>query len=149
MNVQVDISDCVAALKHVGADMYKSRKMILELAAWPLQESVKRAAPVSKKSHFRYKGGKVFAEYTPGNLKRSFRRMTFPRAKSKLFVGAKLDKGTPGGVYRGNKIDGYYLNMVETKRPFWVPVVQANEGKVIGAMMAAFRMELEKHNNRV
>jgi hypothetical protein len=112
--LQADLNKVIAAVQKIGPVLYRDAKKELKAAARPLSAAVKSVTPVGKKPHNRYpklrpgqtkaaKGqGRVIASYRPGNLKRSISVLSFRRAKTSVFVGARLR-----GVY-----DGYYGHTV-------------------------------------
>ncbi len=134
----------ISILQEVGQKGRKASKEAFGEAANVLISSIRAAAPQSAKPHYRYstpkmgkrkrapKGsGQKVATYMPGNLKRSFQILPFRRSPA-VWVGAKLSKrGTGGGVFAGNRVDGFYAAMVEfgTKhaaaRPYVRPTLAA------------------------
>lgn len=113
----------------------KETRAILIGASKILVSEVKSRTPVGSRVHSRYSkrsagraargAGTKVATYRPGNLRASFRTLTFSRAKSAVFVGAKIAKG------KSSKPDGYYAHMVErgtskmSASPFVAPAVRA------------------------
>ena len=125
MTIEQEINEAVKKLVKCG-DMYRMhRQRVASLGGAYASAAAESAAPKSKRAHKRYntakvvkairapKGrGNVVATYYPGNLGRSLQVMKFNRAKSKVFVGAKLAR-TARGNFNGRRVDGYYLHMVE------------------------------------
>jgi hypothetical protein len=113
--LQADLNKVIAAVQKIGPVLYRDAKKELKAAARPLSAAVKSVTPVGKKKeHKRYPKlrpgqkkaakdqGRVIATYKSGNLKRSIGVISFRRAKTSVFVGARLR-----GVY-----DGYYGHTV-------------------------------------
>jgi hypothetical protein len=104
----------------------KGKKEILNPAANILVNAARDNVPESNEPHYRYstaklvkgirapKGkGNIVAVYSPGNLKKSIRRLTF-RKSSAVFVGPKLSKRSKFGEFgKGNRVDGYYAHWME------------------------------------
>ena len=99
--LQADLNRVINAIHGIGPAITKDIKKELKAAARPLVQSIKSAAPRGKKAHTRKSGGETIT-YKPGNLKRSFRVLNFRRAKTGIYVGAKL----------GGAADGYYAHFV-------------------------------------
>ena len=149
----------------MSAEAKRQTTRILSQAAAPLVEEIQARAPVSDEEHYRYstakasksirapKGsGKVVATYTPGNLERSFNVLKFRRAKSAVFVGAKLDKSGSTGLFTGKRTDGYYLAWQEygapnagiPPRPFVGPARDAVGGEVLQLAVNQFKKTIER-----
>lgn len=130
-----DVSIIISRLNKLPKEYAKERRKLLRLAAKPVIKAIRSKVKVGSKPHRRYlKDGSLAAVYYPGNLKRSIRTLTFKKSKS-VFVGPKLGKrGSSGGTYKGNKVDGYYGHMVEfgtvhsAPQPFMRPGFSASKG---------------------
>ena len=132
MAFRVDISvNDRAAIKEITK---LSRKLdtktvqgIFTKASKPFSEAMSSAAPRADRIVKRYstakvdksrrapKGfGNVVAEYHPGNLGRSWGRLTFrgSRNMKAIFVGPKRRKTNTHGVFNGRRADGYYAHLV-------------------------------------
>lgn len=109
-----DVSLIISRLNKLPKEYAKERKKILRLAAKPVVKAIKSKVKVGSKPHRRYlKDGSLAAVYHPGNLRRSVRTLTFKKSKN-VFVGPKLGKsGSSTGVFKGNKVDGYYGHFLE------------------------------------
>lgn len=123
--IQEDLDKAIAVLKGCGKVFFENRQRVAAMGGLYLASAAEAAAPRSKKPHIRYstrkltkklrapKGyGTPTAIYYPGNLARSFKVFHFKRAKSKVFVGANLNRGSKG-TFKGNRTDGWYLHFVE------------------------------------
>lgn len=150
------IEDAVASLRKFGSVVADNRQRIAALGGAYAASAAESAAPRSSAPHYRYSTAKVnrnirapkgmgnkVATYYPGNLGNSIRVLKFPRAKSKVYVGARLAKGqNPSGVFgRGARADGYYLHMVEegTKnykgRDFFVNAIKRASPRIYSIML--------------
>ncbi len=121
----------------------KKRRLILRQSAVIFKDAARRLVKVGKKSHKRYKDGKVIAEYSPGNLRESINTMTFRRARSAVFIGPRIKKGK-FDASNLTLADGYYAHMVEfghlvkgdkgkkkvEAQPFMRPAFENNKGLV-------------------
>ncbi len=150
-SIQIDIRNAIKALNKIPKEITKERKKILIKAAKPLKAQAKKNIKKSTQPHHRYKtskasgkirtpkgSGQIAATYYPGNLRRSIKTMSFRRSKSAVFVGPKVKKGSAAtGVFKGNKVDGYYAAMVERgtinqpAQNYMRNAAQATEGRVI------------------
>lgn len=169
MSLEADIDVAIKALYKYGADVAKNRQRIAALGGAYVAAYAEAAAPRSAKIHKRYstpklnkgirapKGaGRVAATYYPGNLARSIQVLRFSRAKSKVFVGAKLAKGQATGTFgRGTRTDGYYLHMVEkgtknaASNPFFLSAVERSKGRALQIMLAQWEKLTRQHNANV
>ncbi|MCB0574049.1 MAG: hypothetical protein KDC61_05735 [Saprospiraceae bacterium] len=117
---QKELNDIIRALQGLSDTAKRDTDRVLREAAGPLRAAVAGRAPRSDKPHKRYntpkvsrslrapKGmGRVVATYQPGNLSKSFRVLSFRRARFAKFVGPGFDK-----TGAGRKPDGYYAHMV-------------------------------------
>ncbi len=113
----------------------KKRRLILRQSAVIFKDAARRLVKVGKKSHKRYKDGKVIAEYSPGNLRESINTMTFRRARSAVFIGPRIKKGK-FDASNLTLADGYYAHFLEfgtikmQKQPFMRPAFEDNKGLV-------------------
>lgn len=116
-------------LYEISDNAKKESQTAFKQAAPLLISAIQGRAPESDAPHFRYDTpkiagslrapngmGKVVAKYMPGNLRRSFKTLVFRRSAS-VYVGPKLDKQGKGGVFTGNKVDGYYAHWMEFGAP--------------------------------
>lgn len=126
---QSEIDNIISRLNEVADELKPSkRRAILRRAAGPVRQRAISLAPRSNAIHYRYSTPKLFKgkrakrgsakayriAYHPGNLKKSIQVLTFPRAKSTVYVGPKRGKGV-GSKEFGRTIktsDGYYAQMV-------------------------------------
>lgn len=158
--------EAIAAFKALGADMRKARQDILKGAAKPLVSAGKSAAPRSNAPHSRYNTskatkrikaprgmGKKVATYYPGNLSRSMRLMQFARAKSKVFVGARLSRN-PTGAFKGSRVDGWYMHFIEngtsqmSARRWWQPTAEAQRQTVEQKIVDGFEKIVNQYNSK-
>lgn len=133
--LQADLNNIIAKLRKLEPTLNSGPiKRNLAIASKPLVQAVKAATPVGTKEHSRYSKGVKVATYKPGNLKRSMQVLRFRRAKNAVFVGPKL-----GGV----RVDGYYAHIVEGRRPFFMPVIDAMASSVLSEAVALFKKDIE------
>lgn len=99
--LQADLNRVINRIAGISPAITKDIKKELKAAAKPMVQSIKAAAPRGRKPHTRISGGERIV-YKPGNLKRSFRVLNFRRAKTGIYIGAKL----------GGAADGYYAHFV-------------------------------------
>ncbi len=154
-----DINRAIAKLQKFGDVVARNRQRIAALGGAFAASAAESAAPRSAKPHKRYstpkasnrqrapKGyGRVVAIYYPGNLRNSIRVLTFSRDRTKVWIGAKLAKGSsPKGTFgAGQRSDGYYLHMVERgtkyadKKPFFTRSIMASAPRVFRVMLNAW-----------
>lgn len=157
MTIEQEIQEAVKKLQKCGKVFYDNRQRVAALGGAYAASAAEAAAPKSSKPHKRYstakltkkirapKGlGKVVATYFPGNLGRSINVLKFSRAKSKVFVGAKLARRATGN-FQGRRTDGYYMHMVEqgTKnwsgKAFFRASWERSKGRVLGIMTNEFK----------
>jgi HK97 gp10 family phage protein len=125
MTIEQEINEAVKKLQKCGDLFNKNRQRVAALGGAYASAAAESAAPKSKAIHYRYNTAKLtkklrapkglvnkVASYTPGNLGRSINVLKFSRAKSKVFVGAKLARRATGN-FSGRKTDGYYLHFSE------------------------------------
>lgn len=156
MTIEQEINEAVKKLSGISGSLVKHRQRIMALGGAYASAAIESAAPKSKKPHYRYstkkvvksirapKGkGSVVATYMPGNLGRSVNVLKFARAKSKVFVGAKVARSSKG-VFAGRRTDGYYLHMVEdgTKNssasPFFRSAWERSKSRVFSIIKKEF-----------
>lgn len=107
----------------------------LDKAADVLVAAMQEKAPIADRTLYRYKNGKRVASYSPGNLKRSIRKLSHFKSKKAIWVGPEIKpKGKGKGDFSGNNIDGWYAQFVERKRPFIRPAAIEAGPKAIGEM---------------
>lgn len=133
-----------------GRRAINARTEALSPVADMVASAIASRAPVSKAVHYRYKKGQGrVAEYHPGNLKRSVQRMFFPRSRDP-WVGAKLSKGSPIGVFSGSRVDGFYAHFVEygtarmAPRPFFAPALAAVSPQALNEAVRIMKNLIEK-----
>lgn len=135
--LQADLNNVIARLRKLEPTLQSGPvKRNLAEAAKPLVQAVKAATPVGTKEHSRYSKGVKVATYKPGNLKRSMQTLRFRKSKNAVFVGPKL-----GGV----RVDGYYAHIVEGRRPFFSPVVDAIAPSVLRTAVELFKRDVEAY----
>lgn len=150
--LQREIDDLIKKLKSVSTTAKRDSQQAFKQVAPLLISAIQGRAPESDKPHSRYSGGKIKATYYPGNLKRSFRALTFRRSAA-VFVGPKLDKGGSGGVFSGQKTDGYYAHWQEfgapaagiPPRPFVKPAAEAAGPVVLRLATVFLKQAIEKN----
>jgi len=156
MTIEQEIDAAVKVLQKCGKLYYEHRQRVAALGGSYAASAAESAAPKSKAVHYRYNTSKLtkklrapkglgnkVASYSPGNLGRSMNVLKFSRAKSKVFVGAKLARRATG-KFTGRRTDGYYLHMVEqgTKhsqaKPFFGASWARSKDRVFGIMKREF-----------
>ena len=166
MTTQQEINDLISTLRKISAGAKKESQTAFKKAAVPLISEIQARAPVSEKPHSRYstpkaagkirapKGqGRIIATYYPGNLRRSFRTLTFRRS-SAVFVGPKLAKQNNQGEFMGARADGYYAHMVEfgtmhnPAQPFVRPAVDSASGAVLNIASEHLVKYIESYNKQ-
>jgi hypothetical protein len=109
----------------------KEVNKVLYRSAQPLITQAKAKVPVSKYIHVRKVNGVKVAAYHPGNLRRSIRALRHLKKRSQdpsnfaVWVGARTQKAKSPkakGVFKGNKVDGYYGHLVNKGGPNNRPV---------------------------
>lgn len=123
--IEQEINEAVRKLEKCGNLFRENRQRVAALGGAYAASAAEAAAPKSRAVHYRYSTAKLtkklrapkgygnrVASYTPGNLGRSISVLKFNRAKSKVFVGAKLSRQSKGN-FSGRRTDGYYLHFVE------------------------------------
>lgn len=156
MTIEQEIQEVVAKLQKCGKVFYDNRQRVAALGGAYASSAAEASAPKSRKVHYRYSTAKAtskirapkgsgtkVATYTPGNLGRSINVLKFTRAKSKVFVGAKLAKRASGN-FSGRRVDGYYMHFVESGtrkmsgtnwfKSSW----ERSKGRVVGIMKQEF-----------
>lgn len=151
-----EIADTIATFERLGKLYYDNRQRILALGGAYASSAAESAAPKSKKTHYRYNTAKLtkkirapkglgnkVATYTPGNLGRSINVLKFRRAKSKVYIGAKLTKGSKG-TFTGLRTDGYYMHFSEAgttnirARGWFIKSWLASKGRVLSVITNEF-----------
>lgn len=154
MSLQSDVNELVRKLNKVAVNAKRESQAAFREGAKPLVEAIKAGAPVSDDEHYRYKGGRIFATYKPGNLKRSFRTLTFRRSAA-VFVGPKLDKTGSGGQFSGQRTDAYYAHMVEfgtinqAPQPFVRPAAASTGPVALRIATQALKRKIDAYANRL
>lgn len=166
MALEAEIDAAVKVLYKYGSTVKDNRQRIAGLGGAYMASATEAATPRGTKVHYRYatakvvrgirapKGmGKKVATYYPGNLAASSQVLRFRRAKTKVYVGAKLAKGRASGSFgRGVRTDGYYLGMVEsgTKnmvgRKFWTNAVTSATPRTLAIMLNEWGKLTDKFN---
>jgi len=124
-----EVSALIKKLYAISDNAKKESQNAFKEAAPLLISAIQGRSPKSDEPHFRYNTpklsdklrapngmGKIVATYMPGNLARSFRALVF-RKSAAVYVGPKLDKRGSGGVFTGNRVDGYYAHWMEFGAP--------------------------------
>lgn len=156
MTIEQEIEEAVKKLQKCGNLFYENRQRVAALGGAYAASSAESAAPKSKAVHFRYNTSKLtkklrapkgfgnkVASYSPGNLGRSMNVLKFSRAKSKVFVGAKVARRATGN-FSGRRVDGYYMHMIErgTKnapgKEFFHPSWERSKSRVYSIMAKEF-----------
>lgn len=154
--MEQEIQELIAKLQKCGKVFYENRQRVAALGGAYASAAAEAAAPKSRKIHHRYstakltkkirapKGsGNIVASYAPGNLGRSINVLKFSRAKSKVFVGAKLARRA-AGRFSGRRADGYYMAFTEegtkyqTGQKWFVSSWERSKGRVMGIMSQEF-----------
>lgn len=157
MTIEQEIERAIDAIKGSGKLFFDNRQRVAAMGGAFAASSMESKTPRGIKVHRRYntakaisrikapKGmGSVVAEYYPGNLQRSVNVLKFRRAKSKVYVGAKLARRS-SGKFAGLRSDGYYLGWQDrgTKhfagRNFWLPAWESAKPRVFKIMLAEFQ----------
>lgn len=125
MTIEQEVQEAVKKLMKCGNVFYENRQRVAALGGTYASSAAESAAPKSKAIHYRYNTAKLtrkirapkgsgnkVASYSPGNLGRSINVLKFNRAKSKVYVGAKLARRATG-KFNGRRADGYYLHFTE------------------------------------
>lgn len=160
MALEAEIDAAVKVLYKYGSTVKDNRQRIAGLGGAYMASATEAATPRGTKVHYRYatakvvrgirapKGmGKKVATYYPGNLGNSIRVLTFSRAKSKVYVGAKLAKGSsPRGNFGVGKFDGYYLHIVEQRSPFFLNAIRRATPTVNAIMISQWKKLTNKFN---
>lgn len=138
--LQADLNNVIGRLRKLEPTLQAGPvKRNLATAAKPLVQAVKAATPVGTKEHSRYSRGVKVATYKPGNLKRSMQTLRFRRSKNAVFVGPKLG---------GARADGYYAHIVEGRRPFFTPVVNAMAPSVLKTAIELFKQDIDSFGQK-
>jgi hypothetical protein len=127
----------------------KRRDYALNKGAAILRDAMVRRTPRADKVVKRYRNGKVVAEYHPGNLRRSVKVLAHIKDKRSRYVGVEIrPRGSGGGVFSGDTVDGWYALFVEYgryKRPFIRPAVAEAGPQAIGEVRNFVKMILTKN----
>lgn len=156
MTIEQEIQEAVKKLQKCGNLFYVNRQRVSALGGAFASSAAEASAPKSKAIHYRYNTAKLtkkirapkgsgnkVASYTPGNLGRSINVLKFSRAKSKVFVGAKLARRATGN-FSGRRTDGYYMHFTEkgTKNQggtgWFGKAWERSKGRVFGIMKQEF-----------
>lgn len=138
-NGGVSINTNVAEIKRIakilrdkaGSVKPAERRKIIRPAAELVVKTAKSLVPVSDAPHHRVKDGKRIATYYPGNLKRSIRVLGhLGKLSGKVFIGPARATGDSSGVFRGRRVDGYYMAIVERKKPYLRPAFNQHKEQV-------------------
>jgi HK97 gp10 family phage protein len=164
MTLEQEVDQVVAKFRGFAGVMQGEQKRIAALGGAYFAASAEAAAPTGNRVHKRYsttkavrsirapKGmGNVVATYMPGNLARSIRVLDLKRTQNAVYVGARLQKGSPSGTFSGMRADGYYMHMVEKGtrkwggRPFFLSAWNRAKPMVEKIMTAEFLRVIEKY----
>lgn len=164
--LQAEMNTLIRRLREVSNDAKRESQQAFKEAAPLLISAIEARAPQSDAPHYRYstpkatkalrapKGfGRIAATYMPGNLKRSFRALTFRRSAA-VFVGPKAFKGNPQGIFSGRRVDPYYAHIVEfgapaygrAATPFVRGAAEAAAPVVLRVASVLLKRQIEKHN---
>jgi len=128
----------------------KVRKILTEGSKPYTNAMHSRSTPRANRVVKRYSGGEVVAEYHPGNLLRSFKKLQF-RGTNKfrsIFIGPKILKvGKGKGVFRNKrKVDGWYGifqdNFKPDDRNYIADTWNATNGRVARDVIHGLQKEL-------
>jgi len=150
--IQDEVNDLVRKIRGTFDNAKRVSQGEFSKAAIPMVKAIQAKAPVySGGQHHRYSNGKIVATYYPGNLRRAIKVLKFNRSKYAVFVGAKLDKTGSGGDFKGNRVDGYYLHMVEygtdkqSAQPFFRPGAEQTKDAVLRDATIRLRNRIVEH----
>lgn len=140
--IQAEIDVLVRKLYKVANKGKQESQQAFRRAAPLLINAIKSRAPVSTEEHYRMKGGTRIA-YKPGNLKRSFRALTF-RGSAAVFVGPKTQRGpqTPDGYY-GPWVEFGTIN--RAPQPFVRPAVAASGDATLKLAVTELKKQIDKY----
>ncbi len=117
----------------------------LDKAADYLVKAMQEKAPVANRTLYRYKNGKRVASYSPGNLKRSIKKLEHFRSKKAVFVGPEImPRGKGKSDFSGSKVDGWYAQFVERRVPFIRPAAIESGPKAIDEMREFVKKVIRK-----
>jgi len=154
--MQRDLIAMFKDLKKVSANYRKDRREILVKVGKFASDAIRNTVPVSRAKHSRYKtfssyrgkrSSEPVATYYPGNLKRSIRPMFFRNSKSAIFVGARFAPRDSSGIFKGNRVDGYYWRFVEDNpgtNPFFRNAANSLSGAIYDRMISLSRQSINK-----
>ncbi len=144
--IQEEIDVLVRQLYKVADKGKQESQRAFKRAAPILISAIKSRAPVSTAAHYRMKGGTKIV-YQPGNLKRSFRALTF-RGSAAVFVGPKTQKGpqTPDGYY-GPWVEFGTIN--QSAQPFVRPAAAAAGGATLKLAVTELKKAIDKYANSI
>lgn len=156
MTIEQEIEAAIKKLQKCGDTFKQNRQRVAALGGAFASSAAESAAPKSRAVHYRYSTAKLtkkirapkglgnkVASYAPGNLGRSVNVLKFNRAKSKVYVGAKLARRATG-KFSGRRADGYYMHFTEegTKNAqgtHWFRISwERSRGRVYGIMKNEF-----------
>lgn len=104
-------------------------------AADLLVDAMKGKAPVASKTLYRYKNGKKVASYSPGNLRRSIKKLDHFNSKNAIWVGPQImPRGKGKGNFSGSNVDGWYARFIERRDPFIRPAAIEAGPKALSEM---------------
>jgi HK97 gp10 family phage protein len=147
--LQREVNEAVRKLYRVANHAKKETNGAFRKASPILINAIKQLAPVSDEPHSRYKG-ETKITYYPGNLRRSFRNLTFRRSPA-VWVGPKVDKSGTGIEYKGNKVDGYYAHFVEfgtenqRPHPFVRPAAQTAGPETLRRAIQELKKQIDSY----
>lgn len=152
--LQEEVNKAVRNLYRIADHAKKETNAAFRKAAPILISAIQAGAPVSNASHSRYDGGAIVATYFPGNLKRSFKTLTFRRSPA-VWIGPKIDKEGTNGVFKGNRTDGYYAHWIEfgtekmAPHPFVRPAVAATGAATLQAAVIELKRQIDSYANKI
>lgn len=158
---QSDVKELNSKLEKLSKSLDdKTVKAIMRKNAKPFIKTARLKAPVARRVVKRYntaklsgklkapKGyGKVVASYAPGNLGRSIRSLPLRRLKKAVLVGPKKAKRNDTGLFKSNRVDGFYGHFVEfgtrhsKASPFVAPAWAQSKDQVLRGIES----DLSKH----
>lgn len=146
----------------------KEVKKVLNKAGRPIVTAARRNIPRANRDlHRKDAAGNIVATYASGNLQRSIRRLLHlgRRHRNKenigVWFGAKVSKkGQGGGLFKGNRTDGFYGAFFEEgvydpsgyrrirARRFWSRAVRQTEGTIRKRAVTGLKNMLRREAKR-
>lgn len=143
---EAEMARIAVKLREMGKTLRpKERRDIIRPGAELVINHAKTLVPVSRKPHHRYKDGKLIATYFPGNLKRSLAILGhLGKITGNVFAGPKRAKNGTTGRFSGRRVDGYYMGIVEKKKPFLRPAFNTKKGEAEEVIIRNMKKALEE-----